>query len=196
MAPEIAQARMAQQQQAPQSQIVQTQMEQPQMMQRPMPQQEMMQPQMAPQRMAQPRMQQRPAPIEYGGYPQRQVVQRPPVNRYGPGTQQFVQRSRPNAYGAGQMVRRPTSQMNQQMGSQMSPQMAPPRGQVARGGGNQREYEGAIEYLGTTDRVVTPAEAPQMARGGQPTLAEPIVAEPEQTEVPVRQAQGRRPVQR
>jgi len=55
-----------------------------------------------------------------------------------------------------------------------------PQGQQYAQRGPKQEYEGAIEYLGTTDRLVRPATLPgssasssSVARRGEPTLAEP-----------------------
>jgi hypothetical protein len=42
--------------------------------------------------------------------------------------------------------------------------------------GQRQEYEGAVQYLGTSDRLVKPATPPgatAVARRNQPTLADP-----------------------
>ena len=105
---------------------------------------------------------------------QSQMVRNVPPRQYGP---QMARRTNQRVYGG---------RMGPPMGPQMSSQMAP---QMAQRGGVQ-EYEGAIQYLGTTDKLVKPATLPgrptaspsNVARRGQPTLAEPPSSEDQESE--------------
>ena len=84
--------------------------------------------------------------------------------------QQMARRSPPPEYSR-QMVTR--GNPNQYPGRRPAPQMADR--------GPRQEYEGAVEYLGTTDRIVKPATVAKnrssspasVARRGEPTLADP-----------------------
>jgi len=120
-----------------------------------------------------PQMAQRTAPVEYGGFPQPQVAQRTYSNPFGPAPQ-------------------PASQP---MSHQVS-RSAPPMPQMARNG-DRREFEGAVEYLGTTDRIVEPGESTsQMAHRGSPAPRGELQPEPVRQQSQVRQAQARRPIDR
>ncbi len=102
---------------------------------------------------------------------QQMMARNAPPRQYGP---QMARRTNQRVYGG---------RMAPQMGPPTGPQMGPQSGsQMAQRGGKPQEYEGAIEYLGTTDRLVKPATLPgsspspspaNVARRGEPTLADP-----------------------
>jgi hypothetical protein len=95
---------------------------------------------------------------------------------------QMARRSPPPEY-APKMVKRGPRSYNGQPRMQGQPQYAQ-RGPV-------QEYEGAIQHLGTTDRLVKPATLPgrssssvsSVARRDEPTLAEPQLDDVEQPQV-------------
>lgn len=96
-------------------------------------------------------------------------------------SQQMVRRA-PSSQGAPQMTRRPpqnTPQMVRPGNNRQYPAGRPSPQMAQRN--RPQEYEGAVQYLGTTDRLVKPAALPSsrsanpstVARRGEPTLAEP-----------------------
>jgi hypothetical protein len=96
--------------------------------------------------------------------------------------------SMPNQPSRSQMARRsPPSEYSPKMthGTRSyvaRPRSSGPQGQQYAQRGPAQEYEGAVQYLGTTDRLVKPATLPGRStsstanvarRSGQPTLADP-----------------------
>lgn len=139
----------------------------------------------------QPTRRTRPSP--YGG-DAAQVQQQP----MAPQQQQMMQQQPrmvqqpPQTMRQGQPMVRQQPQMMRQS-PQMNPQMAPPRGQAGRTG-NPREVEGAIQHLGTTDRVVSQEEAAQLLANGAEQAGDQTPGGAHQPQN--RQPQNRRPMGR